>query len=208
MEQVFEKLRAVEFERLPPRVQMAHLARPVLSAPVEPFGGAFRLVSPAGLDRPAMQALVPKLAIKSWRDAGTLGVIHEGLNVRLVVEQLLRHPTAPQRLAARAWTQAGLPLHLHLSPYVDFSDVSEVRFLTNPNECRRVSTCLRGRSAEDFASALPGLTAFALQIAAHLPPRSHVLDVGLRPTGDIRLVDVNPGLTPQELAALRSDAHA
>ena len=126
------------------------------------------------------------------------------MNIREVVERLLKQPTAPQRLAARAWLQADLPLRLHLSPYVDYSEVSEVRFLANPRECRRISSCLRGRSAQSFAAALPQVTAFAEELAAHLPHRSHILDVAYLAPGEFWLVEVNPGLTPQDIAVLRS----
>jgi hypothetical protein len=204
MVHVYEKLQAVEFDRLPERVQKACLAPPIFSAPVAPAGDGFQLALPTRLARPAPQALVPKLGIKSWRDAGTLGVIYEGVNIREVVDRLLKCPTAPQRLAARAWLQAGLPLRLHLSAYVDYSEVSEVRFLANPRECRRLGSCLRGQSAQSFAAALPQLTAFAEELAAHLPQRSHILEVAYLSPGEFWLVEVNPGLTPQDMEDLRS----
>ncbi|QRK11410.1 hypothetical protein JQX13_15845 [Archangium violaceum] len=202
MVHVYEKLQAVEFDRLPGRVQKAYLAPPVLSAPVAPLGEGFQLSLPTSLDLPAPRALVPKLGIKSWRDAGALGVIYEGVNIREVVERLLKCPTRPQRLAARAWLETGLPLRLHLSPYVDYSEVSEVRFLANPRECRRLSSCLRGQSAQSFAAALPQLTAFAEELATHLPQRSHLLEIAYLSPGEFWLVEVNPGLTPQDLAIL------
>lgn len=203
MVHVYEKLQAVEFDRLPKRVQKEYLAPPILSEPVLPSGAEFRLWSPTSLNYPASQALVPKLGIKGWRDSGVLGVVYEGMNVRLMVERLLKWPTAPQRLAARAWLQADLPLRMYLSPYVDFSEVTEVRFLADPRQCRHISACLRGQSEESFAEALPLLTDFAKEIAAHLPQRIHLLDVCYLTTGKIWLVEVNPGLTPQDLAVLQ-----
>lgn len=208
MTHVFEKIRAVEFDQLPIPVQMAHLTSPVLSVTVEPDSTAFHLVSPISLERPAPEALVPKLGIKSWRDSGTLGVIYEGMNIRQVIDRLLLQPTMSQRLVSCAWTQASLPLRLHLLRYVDFSEISEVRFLINPRECRRISTCLRGQSAQGFAAALPKVTAFAKEIAGHLPQRSHILDIGYLGTGGIWLIDVNPGLTPGDITVLKSHVTA
>lgn len=202
MVHVYEKLQAVEFDRLSKRVQKAYLAPPMCSAPIRPVGNGFQLSSPESLRRPAPQALVPKLGIKSWRDSGALGVIYEGVNIREVVDRLLKYPTRPQRLAARAWLETNLPLRLYLSPYVDYSEVSEVRFLANPNECLRISSCLRGSSAQSFAKAIPQLTAFAEELAAHLPQRSHILDVAHLAPGEFWLVEVNPGLTPQDVAVL------
>lgn len=204
MMHVYEKLRAVEFYRLAKTVRKVYLSPPALSVPVVPHGDGFRLSSPATLDRVADQALVPKLGIKSWRDSGRLGVIYEGVNIRSIADPLLQRPTAPQRLAARAWTEAGLTFRLHLSPYVDFSAVTEVRFLVNPRECRRIGACLRGQSTQSFGAILPQMTAFAANIKVHLPPHSHILDIAYLPNGDIRLVEINPGLTPQDLYALEN----
>jgi len=117
---------------------------------------------------------------------------------------LLKQPTQPQRLAARAWLEANLPLRLHLSPYVDFSEVSEVRFLADTNECHQVSACHRGSSAQGLSAALPQIKSFAAQIANQLPPYKHIIDLGYFPSGDVWLIEINPGLTPQDLAALQS----
>ena len=205
MVNIYEKLQAVEFDKLPKSIQGVYLAPPVISMPIEPDGDGFKLLNPGELDRPAPQALVPKLGIKSWRDAGRLGVIYEGMNMRKMAEKLLKHPTQPQCLAASAWTETKSPLRLHLSPYVDFSEVSEVRFLADQKQCRRISACLRGSSAPGLSAALPQLASFAANIAAHLPPHGHIIDVGYFPSGDVWLVEINPGLTPQDLAVLQKE---
>jgi hypothetical protein len=202
MADVFEKLREVEFGRLPAPVRKAFLAAPIISAIVEPSGNGFRLVVPNVLDKPAPQAMLPKLGIKSWRDAGRLGIVYEGVNMLAMLEPLLKHPTHPQRVTARSWTDAGEPLHLHLFSYVDFSGVSVARFLADKQHCQRISVCLRGESGQSMMAAMSKIAAFAQDIAAHLPDRRHILEVAYRENGDIGLVEVNPGLTPRDLAVL------
>ncbi|MEI7866784.1 MAG: hypothetical protein WCI11_02740 [Candidatus Methylumidiphilus sp.] len=98
--------------------------------------GTGKLLNPGELDRPAPQALVPKLGIKSWRDAGRLGVIYEGMNMRL-----------------------------HCPSWRPLLQTSQ----------------------------------------PHLPPHDHIIDVGYFPSGDVWLVEINPGLTPQDLAVLQKE---
>jgi hypothetical protein len=203
MTHVYEKLLAVEFDKLPEQVQKAYLAPPLFSVPVKQDGDTFHLSKPSELDHPADQALIPKLGIKSWRDSGVLGVIYEGVNIRSILEPLLSAPTEAQELMAHAWIESNTPLRVHLMPYVDFSEVSEVRFLANRNSCQRISICLRGQSAKNLEAALPKITAFAVDIIQHLPDRSHILELAYLSTGEIRLVEVNPGLTPQDIAELQ-----
>ncbi len=199
------KLLATEFDRLPPGVQRLFLAPPVLAATVQPAGAGFALADPAALDRPAPQALLPRLAIKTWRDSGVLGVIYAGLNLRAAAERLLAHPTAPQQRVAAAWLRQGQPLRLTLWPYVDFSEASEVRFLALPGRrAQRINACLRGASGRTVGSLLPRLQQAAEAIAAQLPAQPHIVDLGCFADGRIALVDLNPGLTPRELAALRT----
>ena len=200
MVNVYEKLHAVEFDKLPKPVQGVYLAPPVISVPVEPDAEGFLVLEPVALDRPAPQALIPKLGIKSWREKGSLGVVYPGVNLLMLAERLLTHPTKAQRLAARAWTEAKLPLRLHLSPYVDFSAVSEVRFLADPKQCRRLSACMRGNSDQGLSAAQPQIASFAANIAAHLPPYKHIIDIAYFPSGEVWLVEVNPGLMPKDLA--------
>jgi hypothetical protein len=200
---VYEKLQSVAFERLPEPIQKVYLTAPILSAIVETEGSGFKLTTPSLLDRPANQALVPKLGIKSWRDSGSLGVIYEGVNIRTVVERLLQSPTQPQRTIAQAWIETGTPLKLYLLPYVDFSQATEVRFLATRKRCNRISLCLRGQSRQSFNSVFPRIAAFANAVAQYLAPWSQIIDIVYFPTGEIRLVEINPGLTPLDIAWLR-----
>jgi len=200
---VYEKLQSVAFERLPEPIQKVYLASPVFSAVIEPEGSGFKLTMPSALDRPANQALVPKLGIKSWRDSGSLGVIYEGVNIRTIAERLLQSPTQSQRTIAQAWIETGTPLKLHLSPYVDFSQATEVRFLATRKRCNRISLCLRGQSVQSFNSVFPRIADFANAVAQYLAPWSQIIDIAYFPTGEIRLVEINPGLTPLDIAWLR-----
>jgi len=196
------KLLACAFEKLPKPIQNAHLTRPALITEVEPDGDGFRLMRPAGFLGPASQPLVPKLGIKTWRDAGGLGVIYSGVAMIALLKPLLRAPTGAQRLMARSWARYGTPLPLYLLPYLDFSDTSEARFLAHAGSCRRISACLRGSSAAGFDARVSRLGQAAKQCAALLGAGSWILDLALLPDDRIRIVEVNPALSPVELAVL------
>lgn len=203
MVHVYEKLQSVAFERLPEPIQKVCLTAPVLSMVVALEGNDFRLTTPSLLDHPANRALVPKLGIKSWRDSGSLGVIYEGINIRTIAERLLQSPTQPQRTISKAWTETGTPLKLHLSPYVDFSQATEVRFLATRKRCKRISLCLRGQTVQSLNAVFPRIIDFANAVAQYLAPWSQIIDIAYFPTGEIRLVEINPGLTPGDIAWLR-----
>lgn len=194
------------FDALPRPLQDAHLVRPVLIGGVAPDGNGFALTRPLDFLGPAPQALMPKLGIKTWRDAGGLGIIYAGVAMIAVLNPLLRAPTAPQRLMARSWARTGTALKLYLSPYLDFSDISEARFLAHAGSCRRISACLRGQSASRFDALAPRLGQMAQQWAASLPAGGWILDLALRPDDRIGLVEVNPALSPPDLAALDLDS--
>ena len=49
-------------------------------------------------------------------------------------------------------------------------------------------------------TVLPQMTAFAREKAIHLPTYSHIVDIGYLPNGNIKFVDVNPGLTVSDMA--------
>ncbi len=200
---VYKKIRSVEFDKLPEPVQQVYLAPPVISIPVEQDDVAFKTHFSAKLEGNATEAYMPKLGIKSWRGSGSLGLIYQGVKISSVVALLLKNPTKAQSISAQAWLKFKLPLMLYLSPYVDFSQITEVRFLVNQKGTSRISSCLRGQSMESFQLVLPKITDFANKIALHLPDYSHILDIAYFPDGNIRLVEVNPGLTPKDLKILQ-----
>lgn len=203
MVDVYDKLLRTEYARLPEPVRRAYLSPPVLSLLVRPTANAFCLVDPAAADFPAPTALMPKLGIKSWRDSGSLGVIYEGVSIGVMLGLLLNAPTRPQLLAARAWLRTETPLSVHLAHYVDFSHVSEVRFFVQRQRCRWISTCLRGSTATLVDALNTQLVENAMQIAASLEDEPYILDLCVMSGGTIRVVDINPGLSPKELATIR-----
>jgi len=203
MKEVCNKLLSCAFDRLPKSVQDVYLSRPVLIAPVEPAGNGFRLSRPDEFVRPAPVALTPKLGIKSWREAGGLGVIYEGVAIIAVLNVLLQNPTEAQTLMARAWTRTGTQLNVYLSPYVDFSDISEVRYLAQGGICRRISACLRDCSTERFDAQALRLARAAEIVAERMGDGVWIIDLALQPNDVIRFVEVNPGLTPRKLRHLR-----
>ena len=77
---------------------------------------------------------------------------------------------------------------------------TQAQHLADPKQCRRISTCMRGTSAQGLSAALPQITAFAANIAAHLPPYKQIIDIAYFPAGEVWLVEVNPGLMPKDLA--------
>jgi hypothetical protein len=200
--EVYAKLLRTEYIRLPEAIRRVYLSPPLLSLPVDADGRSFRLVDPRAVNRPAPEALVPKLGIKGWRDGGSLGVIYQGVSIRQVLSRLLRRPTRSQIIASRAWTRTETPLHVHLASYVDFSEVSEVRFLVRQRRCHTTSACLRGSSASLVDGLRNDLAETALAMAAALPDDAYVIDLSVMPDGRIRVVDINPGLTPRDIAVL------
>jgi hypothetical protein len=198
----YEKLVAVDPLTLPPAIRSAMLAPPLFVVPLRASAAGFEAESWVGVPEIAPRNLFPKLAIKSWRDGGSLQLIARGMPLRPVVEQLLSHPTAPQQAIARAWEHQGLPLKLYLFPFVDFSDVSEARWLAEPTGVSFISACRRGTSARHLGSALTSMCQFADGLAKQLPPRTHILELGLFPSGEIHLVEVNPALQPLEVDAV------
>ena len=200
----FDKVLAVQPARLPPAVQKLLLAPPLKSLDVVAAGDGFALARPAAAPGVAAQALVPKLGIKSWRDGGSLNVIHDGVPLAQALQKILARPTLAQRTLAQAWLMSDQPLQVHLSAYLDFADISEARWLAGPREVRAISQCLRGASAASVPGLMPRLQAAALKLVEQLPPRSHVIDLACLPDGNLRVLEINPGLTPREVAALQA----
>ncbi len=198
----WERLVSCDFEQLPPAVQALHLSRPLRSAPVQAHGRGYRLHAPEAFAEAAAVPVFPKLGIKSWRDAGGLGVVYEGVSPLAVVGPLLRAPTPAQRLMARAWQRAGRTLQVHLWPYLDFVDVTEARFLVRAGVARRSSACLRGTSAPQYEQNAVRMARLAEKVAQQLPPAPWIVDLALLPDDSLKVVEVNPALGPRELAEL------
>ena len=198
------KMLAVDVERLPPPLQGALLNRPLFAIEVKAAGGVFEVAHwPAMLPADAPQDLFGKLGIKSWRDGGSLRPIFRGMPLRPVVDRLLSQPTRAQRIVAQAWLDSGSPLKLHLFPHVDFTHVSEVRWQVDARGVQFVSVCQRGSSSDLLGTAMPRMRALAGQVGDLLPPTTHIVEMACLPNGDVRVVEINPGLDLGELRALK-----
>lgn len=203
LQSAFDKLLALDIDRLPAPLRAASLNQPLFSIPVQAAGDGFAPERwPADLPAEAPVDLFGKLGIKSWRDGGSLSPIFRGGELRPMVEYLLSQPTAAQRTVARAWLETDTPLMLHLYRFHDFSQISEVRWQTDPRGVHFVSACQRGASAELLGPAMAPMRALAAQVASLLPPRAHIVEIACRPDGAARLVEINPALTPREVRAL------
>lgn len=202
MLQVHEKLLATEFTRLPLPVRKLYLNQPLFIESVSPEGEGYRLSKPENLDQEADTALFPKLGIKSWRDKGTLGIIHKGQKVLDRIERLLARPTPTQRQVAQAWVKNKMPLNLYLSSYLDFTEVSEIRFLVNRHQCRRTSFCFRGKLGNSYKSMVSKSRDIAEKVGNQLPDRSHIIELAYLPNDEIRVIEINPGLTPSDIQLL------
>ena len=208
MTHVYEKIRAVDYSNLPESIRQAMLSRPEIATPVHFTEKGFELARPVDLQMPASVDFMPKLGIKSWQTSGSLGLIYQGVNIHTVVDTLLSKPTHAQKIAAKAWAATELAsqnspvLNLYLYPYIDFSQVTEVRFQINHQQCRKISACLRSQPQQQFEQLLPKWYKLARDIAAHLPNYSHLLDMAHLPTGKIGIVEINPALTLSDLKVL------
>jgi len=199
LEQAHRKLLAVDPARLPAICRKLMLAQP---AHALPLGADLQVKDWTGIGEAAAQDLFPKLGIKSWRDSGSSRLIARGMPLRPVIEALLAAPTWQQRTLAGAWTASGTPLHLYLYPFVDCTDVSESRWLAGARDSRFVSACQRGRSAPLLGAALRPMQALAAQVAQAIGGGPQLVELGLLPSGEIRLVEINPVLAPGESRAL------
>ncbi|MEM6483569.1 MAG: hypothetical protein AAF662_01100 [Pseudomonadota bacterium] len=199
-----KKLLATDHAALPPEIRESMIAEPMVGIPI---ASTSKGLKPKLEELPwetAPRTLFPKLGVKSWRDGGRLQLCPAGWPVSPHLDALLNNPTEAQRATIKVWANTSQQLHLYLFPYLDFSGVTEARFLCSRGEASLSSICKRGSSAELFAAARPKMRALVEKLAPSLPMTSAIFDVGLTPGGAIRIVDVNPGLTPQEVKSLMS----
>lgn len=193
------KLLAVDPANLPAACRALMVAQP---AHALPLGPDLQVRDWMAVGETAMHDWFPKLGIKSWRDGGSSCVIARGMPLHPVIEGILGAPTWQQRTLAGAWIAAGAPLYLYLYPFVDFTDISESRWLASARGSRFVSGCQRGRSAPLFGKALRDMQQLAGQMARALGDDPQLVELALLPSGQIRLVEINPSLRPAEAKAL------
>lgn len=67
---------------------------------------------------------------------------------------------------------------------------------------RFTSACQRGLSSGLVGAAMPKMRALAGQVGDLLPPTAHIVELAGLPDGDVRLVEINPGLELGELRLL------
>lgn len=196
------RLLKCEPSRLPREAADLLIARPRLSLLVEWRAAGPALFDPGAIDAPAPKCFVPKLGIKSWTESRAHGLIQEGANMGAQIDHLLRAHSPAQALAARSWSRAGLPLMLYLMPYVDFSEVSEMRFLVNGETLHLISRCERGESAEQLDHVRANLRGMARSVGRAMGFGGWLVDLAVNPEGRIGLIEVNPALGKAELSAL------
>ena len=194
--------RATDPEVWPEAVRASAWALPWTSVPLMAAEDGTLAPAEDAPDLPAVAPgdLMPKLAIKSWRDAGRLRVVREGAPLDAAVASLIAGPTWQQRLVLRAWLDASLAPALHLSPWRAVGD--ETRYLAGADGARHLSTCLRADGPRDAAAAkVLADTAWKEFGQA----RSLVVQMAYDAEGAPLVVDVNPGLTLSELRFLEEE---
>lgn len=191
----------LEFSDWPPSVVDLCMATPVFSLPVAYYrdGETIRLSAEGALDIASDFLLFPKLGPKSWRDDGRLRpVLLDGRDNEQVVASLLCALSPQQCYTTRNIVENDAPLFLYLFPWIDFTTISEFRFLylKRTGTARLLSQVNRTTNRlVDKAQTMTRCAALSKKVGAAFDRDGIVVDVGLRPTGDVRLIEVNPART-------------
>lgn len=192
------RLQCTDILMWPAPIRSLAFAVPWLSVPLDITTDTIALKSD---DLPEMVPfdLFPKLAIKSWQESGRLRMIPAEVPLRPMLEARLASPTVQQRAVLNGWSDAEVPPHLHLFAWRDMSQISEMRCSWSRGRASVTSTLTRNglnTSGLDFrpvmtsiAELMPALDSFVAQFA-----------VG--PNGEVKIVDINPQLTADEIAQL------
>ncbi len=193
------RIRATEITAWPAAVRDHAFAQPALSLAVKgPLNG---LVVDGAVPEVHDADLFPKLGAKSWQETGRLRIIPAGLALPGAVAARLATPTRQHVMLAPAWSEG--VMHLHLFPATDMTRVTEARYLVAGKIVARASLCLRGPGAEAVAAAKD---AFAVKLAVGAAERlgigSVIVQVAFEPNGRTSILDINPALTPAEVALL------
>jgi len=203
MSSALTRIRMTDVSVWPDAVKPYAFALPVLSVPVARHDETGALKVASELPEIAPQDLLPKLTVKSWQETGRLRIIPAGLPLAPAIAARLATPSAQQLAVLQAWDEAEDPPLLHLFPFTDMRLGSELRCLWADGALTVISACRRGTARERgedldalgqlVARAMPSLGTFVLQCA-------------VPSDGVPRIMDINPGLTPPELASLKRDA--
>lgn len=131
----------------------------------------------------------PKLGPKSWRDTGSGKPVlaDAGLKARLV--RLLGNISDQQGYLVREIAKAGQPLFLYLFDWVDYSQISEFRVTVKQDDIRLSSSCIRCGVGNGYRA---DVLEFAKEIAADCGCDDMIVDVAYLPSGECKLVEINP----------------
>lgn len=197
------RVRATEITAWPQAVRDHAFAQPVLSLPVK---GALTALQ---VDGPVPEAhetdLFPKLGAKSWQETGRLRIIPAGMPLPGAVAARLATPTRQHLMLHRAWGEG--ELHLHLFAAMDFTAISEGRYLVAGGSAARSNLCLRGLQGEKIvAKAAEYALALAKGAAERLEAGSVIVQIAFEPTGRVTVLDINPALSPAQVEMLMQPA--
>jgi len=135
----------LEFRDWPASVIDLCMARPVFSVAVAYHveGDSIHLFPEDPLDFSSDDALFPKLGPKSWRDNGRVRpVLLDGTSNERTIISLLRTLSPQQAYTTRCIVRNDAPLFLYFFPWIDFTNISEFRFMnSNRTGATRLSCC-------------------------------------------------------------------
>jgi hypothetical protein len=193
------RIRATEITAWPSAVRDHAFVQPALSLTVK--GPLTALAVDGAVPDSSDTDLFPKLGAKSWQETGRLRIIPAGLPLEGAVAARLATPTRQHVMLHGAWPEG--TLRLHLFPARDMTRVTEARYLVSGKMVARASLCLRGPGAEAVVAAKD---AFAVKLAVGAAERlgmgSVIVQVAFEPDGRTSILDINPALTPAEVALL------
>jgi hypothetical protein len=163
---------------------------------------AFRFQADIGPDPPRLVQPPPpdwslgfpgfaKLGAKSWRDGGRLRIIPELIPFVPAIAGLLAELSTNQRRYLELVRPYHSRLDLAVFRYVDFSDISEVRWVWRDGRARLSSGCYRGLSAERAHRAADEMRGLIEKVSLFLPSRV-VVDLAIGPEGNISILELNP----------------
>ena len=196
MSELNRRLLATDILAWPEPVRALAWQTPWLSVPLE-VGDTIAVAE--DVPETAPMPLMPKIAIKSWQESGRLRQIPADLPLHDAIRARLATPTVQQRVTLTAWAGAKTPPCLHLLPWTDMSNVSEMRAAWSAGQITLTSQCRRNTVPLDrlditpvmqmIATEMPAVGSFSVQFAVTADGSAHVLDI-------------NPLLSPSETAEL------
>lgn len=131
----------------------------------------------------------PKLGPKSWRDTGSGKPVLVDASLKSRLDGLLCNVSDQQGYVAREIARSGEPLYLYLFEWVNYSRISEFRVTVERGEFRLSSSCQRSNVRAGYRS---NILAFAREIASEFSCSDLIIDVAYLPSGECKLVEVNP----------------